>query len=221
MTMVEALKKAGKDLTRERFMKAVMSLNVTKNPFMVPGIAVKTGAGDRFPIEQMLLQRWNKGVWRSFGGVWGYRGAVLEAGRVDRRRLERTRQVEQARGRLPRAPQVLQRPRRAMEPRRDRLPRSTVSVVMRGVALRAAGGRRPGAPYGAVPARSRGTPSPRRADAPCRPAAGRPRAASRRARAWATANGALAASVEGSGEAASTRRRACDRRRLDGERLRR
>jgi branched-chain amino acid transport system substrate-binding protein len=75
MTMVEALKKAGKDVTRESFMKAVTSLNVTKNPFMVPGISVKTGAGDRFPIEQMLLQRWNKGTWRGFGGVWGYRGA--------------------------------------------------------------------------------------------------------------------------------------------------
>jgi branched-chain amino acid transport system substrate-binding protein len=75
MTMVEALKKAGKDPTRESFMRAVTTLNVTKNPFMVPGISIKTGAGDRFPIEQMLLQRWNKGAWRGFGGVWGYRGA--------------------------------------------------------------------------------------------------------------------------------------------------
>jgi ABC-type branched-subunit amino acid transport system substrate-binding protein len=72
-TLVEALKKAGKDLTRDALMKAVTNLNVTTNPFMVPGIAVKTGPGDRFPIEQMLLQRWHKGSWKSFGGIWGYR----------------------------------------------------------------------------------------------------------------------------------------------------
>ena len=36
-TLVEALKKAGKNLTRAGLMKAVRSLNVTKNPFMVPG----------------------------------------------------------------------------------------------------------------------------------------------------------------------------------------
>jgi branched-chain amino acid transport system substrate-binding protein len=74
-TLVEALKKAGKDLTREGLVKAVASLNVTKNPFMIPGIVVKTGAGDRFPIEQMLLQRWAKGAWKSFGGIWGYRAS--------------------------------------------------------------------------------------------------------------------------------------------------
>jgi branched-chain amino acid transport system substrate-binding protein len=73
-TLVEALKKAGKKLTRDGLLKAVESLNVTNNPFVVPGISVKTGPGDHFPIEQMLLQHWHKGAWRGFGGVWGYRG---------------------------------------------------------------------------------------------------------------------------------------------------
>jgi len=72
-TLVEALRKAGKDLTREGLMKVVQSLNVTNNPFVVPGISVKTGPGDRFPIEQILLQRWHKGSWHGFGGVWSYR----------------------------------------------------------------------------------------------------------------------------------------------------
>lgn len=72
-SMVEALKKAGQDLTREGVVKAVGSMN-HRNPFLLPGIVVKTGAGDRFPIEQMLLQRWSKGSWKSFGGLWGYRG---------------------------------------------------------------------------------------------------------------------------------------------------
>ena len=42
-TFVEALKKAGKTPTRESLVKAVASLNLTKNPFMIPGIFVKTG----------------------------------------------------------------------------------------------------------------------------------------------------------------------------------
>ena len=59
-TFVEALKKAGKNPTRESLVKAVSTLNLTKNPFMIPGIFIKTGPGDHFPIEQMLLQRWQK-----------------------------------------------------------------------------------------------------------------------------------------------------------------
>jgi len=74
-TLVDALKKTGKSLTREGLVKAIGSLNVTKNPFMIPGILVKTAPGDRFPIEQMLLQRWSKGSWKSFGGLWGYRAS--------------------------------------------------------------------------------------------------------------------------------------------------
>jgi branched-chain amino acid transport system substrate-binding protein len=74
-TLVEALKQAGKNPTRQSLVKAVNSLNVTKNPFMIPGILIKTGAGDRFPIEQMVLQHWQKGSWKSFGGLWGYRSA--------------------------------------------------------------------------------------------------------------------------------------------------
>jgi ABC-type branched-subunit amino acid transport system substrate-binding protein len=73
-TLVEALKKAGKDLTRERLVRAVGSLNLSRNPFLIPGIAVRTGPGDRFPVEQLLLQRWSKGSWKSFGGLWSYRG---------------------------------------------------------------------------------------------------------------------------------------------------
>ena len=74
-TLVEALKKAGRTPTRAGLVKAVAGLNVTKNPFMTPGIHIKTGPSDRFPIEQMVLQRWQKGAWKSFGGLWGYRGA--------------------------------------------------------------------------------------------------------------------------------------------------
>jgi branched-chain amino acid transport system substrate-binding protein len=74
-TAVEALKKAGKDLSRASLLKAVDALNAPGNPFLLPGIAVKTAGDDHFPVEQMVLQRWQKGSWRSFGGLWGYRAS--------------------------------------------------------------------------------------------------------------------------------------------------
>jgi branched-chain amino acid transport system substrate-binding protein len=72
-TTVEVLKKLGKTPTREALVGALAAMNLSKNPFLLPGIALKTGPGDHFPIEQVLLQRWDKGAWKSFGGIWGYR----------------------------------------------------------------------------------------------------------------------------------------------------
>ena len=74
-TTVELLKKIGKNLTRDALVRAASSMSLPKNPFLLPGIAIKTGAGDHFPIEQMLLQRWSNGSWRSFGGIWAQRAA--------------------------------------------------------------------------------------------------------------------------------------------------
>jgi branched-chain amino acid transport system substrate-binding protein len=73
-TAVEALRRAGSEPTRERLVQAVGSLDLQGNPFLLPGISLRTGPGDRFPIDQMLLQRWQKNAWRSFGGLWAYRG---------------------------------------------------------------------------------------------------------------------------------------------------
>ena len=70
---VKVLKAAGKNLTRVALMAQVRKLNDASNPFLLPGIAIKTSATERFPIEQALLQRWSKGSWTSFGGLWGYR----------------------------------------------------------------------------------------------------------------------------------------------------
>ena len=71
--MVKVLKAAGKNLTRVTVMTQMRKLNDASNPFLLPGIVVKTSATERFPIEQALLQRWSKGSWKSFGGLWGYR----------------------------------------------------------------------------------------------------------------------------------------------------
>jgi branched-chain amino acid transport system substrate-binding protein len=66
-TFVEALKKAGKNLTRTGLLRAVNNLSVTNNPFVLPGITIKTGGNDRFPLEQAQLQRWQKGRWVAYG----------------------------------------------------------------------------------------------------------------------------------------------------------
>ena len=40
--MVDALKGAGKNLSRKSLMKSVLHLNIKKNPFVLPGIKIKT-----------------------------------------------------------------------------------------------------------------------------------------------------------------------------------
>jgi len=72
---VKTLKAAGNNPTRASVMAQTRRLNDPANPFLLPGLTVKTTATERFPIEQALLQRWSKGSWKSFGGLWGYRPA--------------------------------------------------------------------------------------------------------------------------------------------------
>lgn len=69
-TVVEMLKRSGKEPTRAGLVAAAGSLSLPGNPFLLPGISIETGAGDRLPLEQMLLERWRKGSWRAFGGLW-------------------------------------------------------------------------------------------------------------------------------------------------------
>jgi branched-chain amino acid transport system substrate-binding protein len=66
-TLVEALKKAGKNLTRQGFLRALANLDVRNNPFVLPGIEIKTGPNDPFPLEQAKLERWTKGRWVPYG----------------------------------------------------------------------------------------------------------------------------------------------------------
>jgi branched-chain amino acid transport system substrate-binding protein len=68
-SFVDALRQAGKNLTRESLMKAVTTMNEASNPFLVTGIKVQTTPKFRFPISQVGLQRWQKGHWVLFGGL--------------------------------------------------------------------------------------------------------------------------------------------------------
>ena len=66
-TLVDTLKKAGRNLTRESVMRAATHLNEKGNPFVLPGIVVRTTPTSRFPITQVRLQRWSNRAWHPFG----------------------------------------------------------------------------------------------------------------------------------------------------------
>jgi branched-chain amino acid transport system substrate-binding protein len=66
-TMVDALRKAGRQPTRRSLLRAATSLNETANPFFYRGIAVRTGANDYYPIQRTRLLRFRQGRWRQVG----------------------------------------------------------------------------------------------------------------------------------------------------------
>jgi branched-chain amino acid transport system substrate-binding protein len=72
-TFVEALKKAGKNPTRESIMRAATHLNVHNDPFLLPGVAIRTSPTDRFPLDQAKLERYHNGRWVEFGGLFRVR----------------------------------------------------------------------------------------------------------------------------------------------------
>lgn len=71
--LVRVLRAAGKEPTRAAVVAAMRKLNDSSNPFLLPGVVVRTTATDRFPVEQAQLRRWSGGRWRSFGGLWTHR----------------------------------------------------------------------------------------------------------------------------------------------------
>jgi branched-chain amino acid transport system substrate-binding protein len=66
-TLVDALKHAGKNLTRAKIRAAVTHLNEHNDPFVLPGIVVKTTPTQRFPLAQAKLERYANGHWVPFG----------------------------------------------------------------------------------------------------------------------------------------------------------
>ena len=67
---VSLFRRMGANPTRAALMARARSITSPKNPFLLPGIEVRTGRGDNFPVQQGQLQRWTKGKWVPFGGLW-------------------------------------------------------------------------------------------------------------------------------------------------------
>ncbi len=68
-TMVDVLKQAGSNLTRANVMSiAASNLNET-NPFLLPGVAVKTTSSDHYPITQEQVITWSANAWHLQGSL--------------------------------------------------------------------------------------------------------------------------------------------------------
>ena len=68
--MVQVLKQAGDNLTRENVMKQAASLDLTL-PMLLPGVNIKTGPDDFYPIEREQLMKFDGKTWQLFGKVYG------------------------------------------------------------------------------------------------------------------------------------------------------
>jgi branched-chain amino acid transport system substrate-binding protein len=72
-TMVDTLKKAGRNLTRAGVLRAATHLNET-NPFLLPGVRIKTSPNDYNPMDKVKLARYEGAHWQFFGKLVDARG---------------------------------------------------------------------------------------------------------------------------------------------------
>ena len=72
-TMVDTLTKAGRNLTRDSVLRAATHLNET-NPFLLPGVRIKTTPNDYYPMDKVKLARYHGTHWQFFGKLVSARG---------------------------------------------------------------------------------------------------------------------------------------------------
>ena len=70
-TLVQALKQAGDNLTRENVMKQAANLKNFDSGMTLPGILINTSATDYAPIQAVQLARFDGKAWVRFGEVMG------------------------------------------------------------------------------------------------------------------------------------------------------
>ncbi len=67
-SMVHALRKSGRNLTRASLLRAATRMTQTDNPFLLPGVDVRTSPANYFPISRAKLFRYSAtGQWVPFG----------------------------------------------------------------------------------------------------------------------------------------------------------
>jgi ABC-type branched-subunit amino acid transport system substrate-binding protein len=69
-TLMQVLKQSGDNLTRENVMKQAANLDMTL-PMLLPGVNIKTGPDDFYPIEREQLTKFDGKTWQLFGKVYG------------------------------------------------------------------------------------------------------------------------------------------------------
>jgi branched-chain amino acid transport system substrate-binding protein len=68
-TAVQVLKQCGNDLSRENVMKQAANLKNLSLGMLQPGITINTSPTDYFPLEQMVMQKFDGERWIPFGEV--------------------------------------------------------------------------------------------------------------------------------------------------------
>ena len=65
--LMQVLKQAGNDLTRENIMRQAANLKNIELPILLPGIKVNTSPTDFYPIEQQMMAKFDGKEWKNFG----------------------------------------------------------------------------------------------------------------------------------------------------------
>jgi ABC-type branched-subunit amino acid transport system substrate-binding protein len=67
--LVQVLKQAGNDLSRENIMRQAANLHDLELPMLLPGINVNTSPTDYYPVQQLQLMRFDGKRWVRFGDL--------------------------------------------------------------------------------------------------------------------------------------------------------
>jgi len=67
--LVQVLKQAGSDLSRENIMRQATNLRDLELPMLLPGIKVNPSPTDYYPVQQLQLVRFDGKRWVRFGDL--------------------------------------------------------------------------------------------------------------------------------------------------------
>jgi branched-chain amino acid transport system substrate-binding protein len=68
-SMVDTLRRAGRTPTRASVLEAARSIDTRSNPFLLPGIRLRTSPRDYFPIDTVYLYRYDNRQWVRSSGL--------------------------------------------------------------------------------------------------------------------------------------------------------
>jgi branched-chain amino acid transport system substrate-binding protein len=68
-TMVQVLKQAGNDLSRDNILRQATNLRDLELPMLLPGIKINTSPTDYYAVQQLQLMRFDGKRWVRFGDL--------------------------------------------------------------------------------------------------------------------------------------------------------